>query len=207
MTNKESSRKKIKGEKTKQKLFDSAVMLFKQYDFRDVTVDRIVEIAGVAKGTFYIYFESKDALIATYISNYVNMVDKDYRAFLGSFPVDTSTSQMLLGLIGKISDTLKDTIGVTSMRIVYKLLISENINKSAITGYNRDLFQMFSEVLNRGIEHGEFRSQLSVDELARHFVMSIRGLCYEWCIRYPDFDLKEQALSHFQILLNGIQVK
>lgn len=200
-----TSRKKIKGEKTKQKLFASAAMLFNLYDFRDVTVDRIVEEAGVAKGTFYIYFESKDALIAAYISNYVNMVDKDYRAILNSFPPDTTTSQMLLGLIAKITDTLEDTIGVTSMKIVYKLLLIDKMDMSAIKGYDRDLYQGFSEILNRGMERGEFHHELSVNELARHFVVSLRGLSYEWCIRYPDFDLKEHALSHFKILLNGIQ--
>lgn len=197
--------KTTKGEKTKQKLFTSAAKLFNQYDFNEVTVDRIVEVAGVAKGTFYIYFESKDALIAAFLSDYVRKVDTDYRSVLDSFPPDASSSQILLGLIGKIADTLNNTIGCTSMRTVYKLLLTNAMDMSAVKGYDRDLYLMFADVLERGINSGEFNSGLSLEELTRHFVMAIRGISYEWCIRYSDFDLKAQALLHFQILLNGIQ--
>lgn len=205
MKKEETRRKKEKGEKTKQKLFIAATMLFNQYDFREITVDRIVEEAGVAKGTFYIYFESKDALIAAFISDYVRKVDTDYRAILDSFSPDTSSSQILLGLIGKIADTLTEIIGYTSMRIVYQLLLNDDIDMGAVKEYARDLYQIFAVVLERGMERGEFISLLSLNELARHFVMAIRGLSYEWCIRYPDFDLKSQALTHFQMLLNGIK--
>lgn len=204
----ETTRIKKKGEKTKQKLFTAAAMLFNQYDFREVTVDRIVAEAGVAKGTFYIYFESKDELIAAFISDYVSKVDTDYRAVLDSFPTDTSSSQILMGLIVKIADTLSETLGYTSMRTVYHLLLTDDIDDidvDAVKEYDRDLYQIFADVLARGMGRGEFSSVLSLHELARHFVMAIRGLSYEWCIRYPEFDLKSQALAHFQILLDGIK--
>lgn len=200
-------RKTTKGENTKQKLFNSAVRLFNEYDFSEVTVDRIVEAAGVAKGTFYIYFESKDSMIAAFMSDYVNRVDTDYRAVLDFFPPDTSASQMLLGLIGKIADTLTETIGYINMRTVYKLQLTYAVDMSVVKGYDRELYQIFSDVLKIGIERGEFSSDLSLNEITRHFVMAIRGLSHEWCIRYPDFDLKAQALSHFQILLDGIQAR
>jgi AcrR family transcriptional regulator len=205
MKNEETGRKKQKGEKTKRKLFNTAVRLFNQYDFGEVTVDRIVEAAGVAKGTFYIYFESKDALIAAFLLDYVNRVDTDYRATLDSFPSDTNASQILLSLISKIADTLTGTIGCQSMRTVYKLQLADTMDMSAVKGYDRELYGMFADLLERGIERGEFSPILPLNELTRHFVMAIRGLSYEWCIRYPDFDLKAQALSHFQILLDGIK--
>ncbi len=204
MKKEETSRKMEKGERTKQKLFSAAAMLFKKHSFTEVTVDRIVEEAGVAKGTFYIYFESKDALIAAFISDYVKKVDMDYRAVLGSFPVDTSSSKILLGLTVKIAETLTRIIGYSSIRTVYQLLLADDIDMGAIRGYDRELYQVFASVLERGMERGEFRYTLSPDELARQFVIAIRGLCYEWCIRYPDFDLKTQALAHFQLLLDGI---
>lgn len=201
-----TNRKTTNGEKTKQKLFSSAARLFNQYDFKEVTVDKIVEDAGVAKGTFYIYFESKDALIAAFLTDYVRKTDMDYRAVLDSFLPDTPASQILLGLVGKIADTLTNTIGCTSMRTVYKLMLSSTLDMSSIKGYDRELYLLFSDLLKRGAEQREFKLGLSRNELARHFVMAIRGLSYEWCIRYPDFDLKAQALSHFQILLNGIKI-
>jgi len=194
-----------KGEKTKQKLFETAEELFSRFDFSDVTVDTIVEAAGVSKGTFYIYFESKDALIATFLSDYVDRVDADYKAHLDTLPSGITATDMLLSLIAKIADVLTDAIGYYRMSIVYKIQLTESFNMDAVKGYNRKLYQIFSDVLGQGIERGEFKTKLPVDTLTKHFVMALRGLSYEWCIRYPDFELKEHALAHFLILLNGIR--
>lgn len=205
MSEEATVRKKVKGKKTKQKLLETAAELFGQYDFDNVTVDAIVEAAGVAKGTFYIYFESKDALIATLLSVYVNSVDADYKAHLDSLPSGIAATDMLLSLVAKITDVLIGTIGYHKMRIVYKVQLTGAINMNMVKGYNRKLYQMFADVLRMGIERGEFSTKLSVEVLTKHFVMAIRGLSYEWCIRYPDFNLKEQALAHFRILLSGIR--
>lgn len=194
-----------KGEKTKRKLFEAAAQLFDEYDFDDVSVDAIVEAAGVAKGTFYIHFESKDTLIAAFLSDYVNSVDADYQAHLDSLPPDMTAGDMLLSLITKIADVLIGTIGYHRMRIVYKVQLTGAINTDAVKGYHRKLYQIFADLLWMGIERGEFNANFPLETMTNHFVMAIRGLSYEWCIRYPDFDLKEQALTHFWFLLNGIR--
>lgn len=200
-----SSRRQEQAADTKRKLYESAGMLFVQYDFDDVSVDAIVEAAGVSKGTFYVHFDSKDALIASFLSDYISQVDTAYKSHIDSFPAETKSADMLLSLIGKIADMLTDTIGYNRMKIVYKVQLTNAINMEAVKGYNRDLYKIFATVLGRGIEQGEFHSHLSLDALTKHFMIAIRGLCYEWCIRYPDFNLKEEAMAHFNILLSGIR--
>jgi len=111
---------------------------------------------------------------------------------------------MLLSLTAEIADKLAGNIGYNRMKSVYKVMLAKTIDLDAIKGYNRKLYQTFSAVLRRGLEQGEFNSVLTPETLAKHFVMALRGLTYEWCIRYPDFDLKENALVHMQILLSGI---
>lgn len=200
------SQKITKGELTRRKLFDCAAQLFSQYSFEEVTVDKIVKTAKVAKGTFYIHFESKDALIASFLEDYVKKVDTDYRSVVDSFSDITPSSKILLALVSKIAYTLTDQIGYTSMRTVYNLQLTAKVDMTAVKGYNRSLYQIFSHVLDRGIQRGEFKSNhLSLDILTRHFVMAIRGLSYEWCIRYPDFDLHNETLTHFQLLIEGIE--
>ncbi len=49
--------------KTREKLVSAAMELFARNGFDKTTVDEIVAKAGVAKGTFYLYFRSKDDLI------------------------------------------------------------------------------------------------------------------------------------------------
>lgn len=200
------NRKKEQAAETKKRLYETAGKLFVQYDFDDVSVDAIVEAAGVSKGTFYVHFESKDALIASFLSDYVSQVDADYQAHLDTLLPETKASDMLLSLIGRIADVLADNIGYNRMRMVYKVQLTGAVNMEAVKGYNRELYKMFADVLGLGMQRGEFNAELPLDLLTKHFVMALRGLSYEWCIRYPEFDLKEQALTHFKLLLAGIEV-
>ena len=202
-----SNYKNKKGEETKRKLLKSATQLFEKYDFTNVTVDAIVHAAGVSKGTFYIYFESKDALIANILSDYVTVVDSEYKNHLGSITPGTKADDIMLSLIAKISDVLVNTIGRDNMSIIYKLQLDKTFNTDSIKGYNRDLYQIFSDVIQLGLNQGIFNTKIPLQTITNHFVMAIRGISYEWCIRYPNFDLKEQALLHFQFLLKGIAVK
>lgn len=66
--------KVIENKRTKQmKLMQSAFELFCQNDIQKVTVQQIVDKAGVAKGTFYLYFKDKyeirDLLISSEATN------------------------------------------------------------------------------------------------------------------------------------------
>lgn len=51
------------GDKTRLRLLASGVNLLEDVGFREVSVEDVCSRAGLAKGTFYIYFESKDAFL------------------------------------------------------------------------------------------------------------------------------------------------
>lgn len=194
-----------KGKRTKKRIFEAAAELFLRDGIESVTVDAIVEKAGVSKGTFYIYFESKDALIAEFLSDYVRNVDADYTSLLGALTPDITSGEMLLSFVGSICDVLSEKIGCRNMRNLYRAHLAEAADTSLVLSYNRQVYKLFSFVLQRGVLSGEFNTTMSVDELARHLVLALRGLCFEWCCRYPDFDLKENALAHFRFLLNALK--
>ena len=196
--------RQIKAIETKEKIYKSAEHLFLNMGFDDVSVDDIVKHAQVAKGTFYVHYESKDALVALLIKDYVKKVDLDYKAYLEDLPDDMSINEILLSLVGKIADVMTDVLGHEIMKNLYKVYISQVINTDTLTNYNRELYTLFKDLIARGMEQHLFKPGLTTNEIAQHFVLAYRGLTFEWCIRYPDFNLKEQAISHFNILLKGI---
>lgn len=193
-----------KSKETKEKIYNSAYQLFNTNDYDDVTINMIVKLAGVAKGSFYVHFDSKDALIQALISDYVNKSDSDYKAHFESLPDNMPVCEIILSMVNKISDVITGSIGFDKMNTLYKIQLSRTISISSVSDYNRDLYKIFALLITRGIEKGEFFSNSSVESLTRHFIISFRGLVYEWCLRYPDFDLKEQASFHYKILINGL---
>ena len=52
-----------KAERTKAKLLDSAQRLISAHGFDNVSVEDITKDSGVAKGTFYHYFECKEDVV------------------------------------------------------------------------------------------------------------------------------------------------
>lgn len=198
------TKRKIQAEETKKRLIETARQLFQEQGFENVNVASIVEAAGVSKGAFYVHFESKDALTAILINDYVDETDLDYKSYLEAIHPATPISDILIALTGKIADVIACKIGCDHMKVLYKAHLTKTIDSDSAMSYNRDLYKIFAEMLEKGVRQGEFRTDIPVDTLAKHCILAIRGITFEWCIRYPDFDLKEQCLNHFKILLNGI---
>ena len=192
------------GAKTKRKLYKCAAKLFLRHHYDEVSVESIAKAAGITKATFYSHFKSKNELYLSLLTEYTSRVDEEYQAFLDALPADMPAADMLLALAGKIADILVDKIGCNRMEIIYRIELSRNFNTEAVKGYNRKLYHLVKDVLNHGFQRGEFQTSLALEELTRQFVMAIRGVSFEWCIRCPDFDLKVQLTTHLKILLYGI---
>ena len=207
MREKKPDKRKVQGAETKKKLYEIAEKLFSERNFSDVNIEDITDEAGITKGAFYVHFESKDALIANLIADYAARADMNYKTFLETLPNDMPTSEVLLALTQKIVDELVDNIGCENMKKVYQILLAGTVETEAVKGYGRELYLLFYSILDKGIQRKELISSLSLDALSRHFVMAIRGVSYEWCVRYPDFNLKEQAIEHIRLLIEGITVK
>jgi len=204
METKKNRRTKEQGAETKTKLYQCAQVLLTKRDYDDFSVEDITKMAGVSKGTFYVHFESKDKLYIEILAQFVEKVDSQYESFLYALSPEITSYDRMLALVEGTIDIMTNQIGYKNLKTLYRLQISKTISTEVVNGYNRRLYSFFEQVLKQGIDQGEFLSNLSLETLTQHFVMAIRGLTYEWLIRYLDFNLKKEANTHFQLLLDGI---
>ena len=58
-----------RGRKTLRKLLDAATREFAGHGFHDASISGITRRAGVALGSFYTYFDSKDAIFRALVSD------------------------------------------------------------------------------------------------------------------------------------------
>ena len=202
-----TNKREVKSLETRGKIYESANALFREHGIDKVSVDAIVEKAGVSKGSFYVHFESKYVLIALLISDFVEELDIDYKSSIESLPDSTPASEVLIRLVEVITDIISNKIGYDKMKYVYEGLITRSINSDTIIGYNRELYRTFRNVISKGIEMNEFKKDINIDSIITHLILGIRGITFEWCIRHPDFDYKKQVFDHFEMLLNGIKIK
>jgi AcrR family transcriptional regulator len=79
-----------RADETRARLFATAVRLFAQYGYFDTTVDRIARDAGVAKGTFFVHFATKDAVVTELMRGQVRAARRmrDRMLAAGGTPVE-----------------------------------------------------------------------------------------------------------------------
>ena len=70
-----------KAEATKNSIIKAATDLFMVTDVSKVTINEIVKKAGVAKGTFYLYFESKDDIVWEFIEEQTGQANGWFKTF------------------------------------------------------------------------------------------------------------------------------
>jgi AcrR family transcriptional regulator len=203
MDGKKMSRK-MQAAATRDKIYDAAVELFEKYGVENVSVDSIVEKAGVSKGGFYVHFATKDALLTKMINEYIGKLDLSYQSFMESFSDDENASAVILALVGKIADTMEQ-IGYDRMKLAYRIHIDQNRRDDNLLSSDRDIYKTFNTLIQWGIRQGEMKEELSAEMVSEQFVTVLRGFAYEWCIRYPDFNLKDNLQRHFELLLYGIK--
>jgi len=74
-----------KRQQTRQRIADAGLRLFLEQGFETTTLDAIAESAGIARRTFFHYFDSKEALLHIYEDE----VEHSFRAALANLDSDT----------------------------------------------------------------------------------------------------------------------
>lgn len=111
---------------------------------------------------------------------------------------------MILALVDKIADTMEQ-IGYELMKLAYRIHLERNGKSDNLLSSDRELYKTFGSLIQRGIRQGELREDLSAELVSEQFVTVLRGFTYEWCIQYPDFNLKDSLHRYFELLLCGIK--
>lgn len=77
-----------RGDTKRQRLIDIGTALFTQKGFAGTGLDEIVQLADVPKGSFYYYFDSKEAYVQAVIHNYAAYFAKKLDRTLGDTRID-----------------------------------------------------------------------------------------------------------------------
>lgn len=101
---------------TRAKIVESARMLFNQHGFQDVTIDMVMENAGLTRGGFYNHFRNKEDLYQAAVSSFLHGRGAEWRRDAGvdpSSPGHVMMRQMISGYLS--SDHLGDIEGQCPM--------------------------------------------------------------------------------------------
>jgi AcrR family transcriptional regulator len=191
-----SSTAELKREKRRAQLVDAATSLFMTRGVASVSVDDITRAAGAAKGTFYLYFTTKDDVVNAVAEQIVETVA--VRAE-GAMSKDASPVERLLQLGAALSDVGEEPYERELIEILHRpenRMVHDRMSERSIAR----LAPVIAGVIDEGISAGSFRQQN-----ARHaaaFVMGALSALHEIVTEPAEMPAATDELNAF--ILRGL---
>ena len=173
---------------TKKRIVSAAWRLFYEQGYDDTTVDDIIRESGTSKGSFYHYFEGKDALLSTLSL----LFDEKYEELMETMDEDMNSFDKLLFLNIELFTMIENTVPLELLARMYSTQLVTRGDKHLLDR-NRTYYKVLRKITLEGQEKGELRSDMSVNEMTKLYALCERALLYDWCICEGDYSLKNYA--------------
>ena len=148
-----------RGERRKEarpaEIVAAALQLFSDRGFAATRLEDVATVAGVSKGTGYLYFDSKEQLFEAVVREAITPNIARAEALVDGF--EGPTPDLLRGLFAFVGEVLE-----TPLTGVMKLIVSESGNFPQLARMYANLvlrraFALMRRILERGVARGEFR--------------------------------------------------
>ena len=136
--------------KKKETLFNSAYDLFITKGINSTAISDIVEKAGVAKGTFYLYFKDKYDIRNKLIAHKTHELFHEAKIALDHAPEPiTGLDEQLIFIINHIIDTL--VLNTPLLNFISKNLVMGALRSVLLTGEHSDtdFFELFLDMVHQ----------------------------------------------------------
>ncbi len=171
---------------TRGKIVNAAWKLFYEQGYEDTTVEEIIELSQTSKGSFYHYFDGKDALLSTLSS----LFDEKYEELTGQLPPDITAMETLLFLNRELFGMIENSISVELLARLLSTQLTTNGEKHLLDR-DRFYYKLLRKIISRGQEAGQLSARLSVSEMVKRYALCERALMYDWCLCGGEYSLKQ----------------
>jgi AcrR family transcriptional regulator len=189
------SRRDRKKERTRREIYEAAMQLFARSGFGAVTIADICEEADVGRGTFFLHFPSKAALLYEFNQR----VAEDFRASL--VEPRASAREELCALVERIAVEL-----VAQAEIMTAMLAEFFASPDVLSAASRDgaLPVLVTEIIRRGQQRGELSRRIDARLAAASFFATAGAIISGQVFGDGDVAPDEINRQFLQIIFSGM---
>ncbi len=187
-----------------QGILAAALSEFYEHGFAAARLDSIAERAGVAKGTIYLYFSSKEVLFEAAVREVISPIIEKIES------VSMCPSGSASDLLEQMITTFYREVVATERRRLLRLLISEGPRFPAIVSfYHAEVvaraMAALRNILSYGIERKEFRETAAATFPQAVFGPALAGAVWKILFDEVDpIDVEGLRKAHLDVVLRGI---
>ncbi len=190
-------------QKSREKILQSAVQLFLGEGFEATSVNDICKHAGVSKGCFYHYFETKQVLFLTLMENWSSQV---MQSVLGE-PISgvSNAKDVLIKMPYQFNMAFMAVPRGFPMLVDFwrQAMADPAIWKTAVEPY-RYFIGFFMRIIETGQQDGSIRKDVESEILARLLVAVAMGYLLEAAFDQEKADWSALTSDGLSLLLEGI---
>lgn len=189
-------------ENKRNRIIDVAIEQFSQSQYRNVTVDKIVNNAGIPKGSFYQYFHNKDDL---YIYLFTELGDTKINLFeqLKTEINEISFREYMMKYIAELRKLEASGSRIAQLKQEFLNECPQEIKKQILKEEMPKSAKLFEEIINCYVRKGEFRKDLDSKSAAYVMLMSISNL--EYYPFYEGEDVISVLMSIIDFLISAMK--
>jgi AcrR family transcriptional regulator len=184
----------------RQKILEKSIYLFDQKGFTGTSIQEIVDVLGVSKGTFYYYYKNKEELLKDihlrYIENLIAEQDKILQDSVKDY------KEQLYQIVYMVIRNIRTQRPIA--RIFFREMRHLSEKHMDEIHVKRNVFRgNYQTMIEAGIKKGEFTNTLRPDILT-FGILGMTNWSYYWF--NPDGEISEEELTktYINILLHGI---
>ena len=184
-----------KKNQTKKKIVSAAWRLFYEQGYENTTVDDIVELSGTSKGSFYHYFEGKDALL----SSLSILFDEKYEELTPRMDPEMNSFDKLMYLNRELFSMIERTVPIDLLARMYSTQLVTRGEKHLLD-HNRVYYRLLRSIVLEGQERGQINREIPAAEITKLYALCERALLSDWCICSGEYSLtlySQKMMPHF----------
>ena len=181
----------------REQILEAAKRLFTEKGFHSTPTSLIAKEAGVATGTLFHHFKSKDELIhALYMTIYERLAARQERNYNAKAPLKEKIRTLWMTDLEWGVSNVDDSLFLERFSLLHHA--SEMTTQEV---FRR--FQFFIDIFDEGVASGELDLPAAEEYAGCHFVWNVR-MNIQYFIDHPDFDTPENREKSFEIYWKGI---
>jgi AcrR family transcriptional regulator len=192
----------MRAEDRRAQLMEAALVAFSRGGYHGTHVSHIIAEAGVARGTFYLYFDGKREVFQALIDEMFVSLDSviellDPRA-------STSPIEQLRRNLERFVGVLQARPELTTLLLEQGAPLEPEV-RERLRGFYADLTRKVEHGLAMGEELGLFET-VDREVVARAIVGAVKEVFYGWDHQRETFDPRRVADALIHLTLNGLLV-
>jgi TetR/AcrR family fatty acid metabolism transcriptional regulator len=183
-----------------QQIIEAAMRVFAREGYYNSRVSDIAREAGIAAGTIYLYFKTKDDILVTLFRDKMAEFVGELRKAIAGETDAASKVRQLVSLHFSMLEENPDLAEVVQVELRQGQKFFRGASSQEIGAY----FALIGSVLEEGVAQGRFRSDLPVKVATKMLFGAMDQMATSWVLGKRGYQLVDTADAVTEIFLQGV---